>query len=127
PNGAALPSSARPPTATPIIAPPASAPTSTVTAITITPSISVVPRVATERFDEGRQPFRKFVAAGQVEPALLHFKIILDCRCAQGCFSQPLAFLRTAKALANFFAEVLERGASPKTTAWSAIAKIYAQ
>jgi hypothetical protein len=31
---------------------------------------------------------------------LLHLEIILDRRCGQGDFRQPLAFLRTVKALA---------------------------
>ena len=49
----------------------------------------------------------KFIAAAQSQPALLHFEIIADRRCSEGGFRQPLAFLRTAKALADFFAEVL--------------------
>jgi hypothetical protein len=48
---------------------------------------------------EPRQPFGKFIAAGQSQPAMLHVKIILDLRWAQGSFRLPLAFLRTAKAL----------------------------
>jgi hypothetical protein len=39
---------------------------------------------------------------------MLHVKIILDGRCALGSFRQSLAFLRTAKALSDFLAEVLE-------------------
>src|SRR5262249_58100719 len=69
----------------------------------------VVPR-ARERCDERRQPFCKFVAATQSQPALLHLEIKLDLRCAEGDFRQPPAFLRMAKALADFFAEVLKHG-----------------
>src|SRR5262249_60115719 len=39
---------------------------------------------------------------GQSEPALLHFEIGLDLRWGQGL---PLAFVRMAKALADFLAE----------------------
>src|SRR5262249_58921262 len=60
---------------------------------------------------EPRESFCKFIAAGQSQPAMLHVKIILDCRWARGSFRQSLAFLRTAKAFADFFAEVLEHGA----------------
>jgi len=50
----------------------------------------------------------------------LHFEIILDRRCGQGGFRQLIAFLRTAKALADFFTEVLEHGAPPKDSRGSA-------
>src|SRR5262245_6271911 len=40
---------------------------------------------------EPRQPFGKFIAAGQSQPAMLHVKIILDLRWAQGSFRLPLA------------------------------------
>jgi len=76
------------------------------------------------RVDERRQPFGKFVATGQGQPALLHVEIIVDHGWVEGGFSQPPAFLRTAKALANFFAEVLERGASPKPKLWSVMAAV---
>src|SRR5262245_44194556 len=69
---------------------------------------------APERFDEPRQPFCKLIAVGQSQPTLLHVEIILDRRWGQGGFGQPLAFLRTAKALVDVFAEVLEHGAPPK-------------
>src|SRR5262249_18948206 len=65
-----------------------------------------------ERFGEPRQPFCKFIAAGQSQPALLHFEVTLDRRWGQGGFRQLLAVLRMAKALADFFAEVLEHVAS---------------
>jgi hypothetical protein len=45
---------------------------------------------------EIRQALGKSVAAGQVQPALLHLEIILNRRRAQAGFGQPLAFLRTA-------------------------------
>src|SRR5262249_7784557 len=61
---------------------------------------------------EPRQPLCKFIAAGWSQPALLHFEIILDRRWGQCGLRQPLAFLRTVKALADFFAEVLEHGAT---------------
>src|SRR5215472_7415251 len=63
---------------------------------------------------EPRQPFGKFIAAGQTQPAMLHVKIILDLRWAQGSFRLPLAFLRMAKALADFLAEALEHDLPPK-------------
>src|SRR5215471_1615072 len=65
-----------------------------------------------ERFGEPRQPFCKFIAAGQSQPALLHFEVTLDRRRGQGGFRQLLAVLSMAKALADFFAEVLEHGVS---------------
>ena len=51
---------------------------------------------------------------GQSEPALLHFEIGLDLRWGQGL---PLAFVRMAKALADFLAELLEHCASQETRA----------
>src|SRR5215510_16058422 len=64
--------------------------------------------------DEPRQPFCKFIAAGQSQPTLLHVEIALDRGWTQGGFRQQPAFLRTLKALTDFFAEVLEHGAPPK-------------
>src|SRR5262249_15880449 len=61
---------------------------------------------------EPRQPLCKFIAAGWSQPALLHFEISFDRRWGEGGLRQPLAFLRTVKALADFFAEVLEHGAT---------------
>src|SRR5262249_60769894 len=66
--------------------------------------------------DEPRQPFCKFIAAGQSQPTLLHVEIALDRGWTQGGFRQQPAFLRTLKALTDFFAEVLEHGAPPKVT-----------
>jgi hypothetical protein len=43
------------------------------------------------RLGETRQPFCKFIALGQSQPALLHLEIILDHRCVQGGFRHPPA------------------------------------
>src|SRR5262249_30656870 len=81
-----------------------------------------IPRLfAPERFDEPRQPFCKLIAVGQSQPTLLHLEIILDRRWGHGGFRQLLAFLRTAKALADFFAEVLQHDAPSQITGGSAI------
>src|SRR5262249_18509954 len=69
---------------------------------------------------ESRQPFCKFIAAGQSQPALLHVEITLDRSRTQSSCRQLPAFLRKAKALTDFFAEVLEHGAPPKVTGGSA-------
>src|SRR5262249_55471240 len=59
------------------------------------------PVLALERCDKRRQPFCKFIAAGQIEPALLHFEIIPDRRWVQEGFSKPPACLRMTMALAE--------------------------
>jgi hypothetical protein len=51
---------------------------------------------------------------------MLHFKIFLDGRCAQGSSRQSLAFLRTAKTLADFLAEVLKHDSPPRLIGGSA-------
>src|SRR5262249_56807816 len=61
--------------------------------------------------DEPGHPFCKFMAASQSHPTLLHFEIMLDLRCVHRGFRPSPAFPRTAKALANCFAAVLEHGA----------------
>src|SRR5262245_24088182 len=78
-----------------------------------------LPAVAEGR-GESRQPFCRFIAAGQSQPALLHVEITLDRSRTQSSCRQLPAFLRKAKALTDFFAEVLEHGAPPKVTGGSA-------
>src|SRR5215831_20687589 len=82
----------------------------------------LIPRLPAlaEGCDEPRQPFCKFIAAGQSQPTLLHVEIALDRGWTQGGFRQQPAFLRTLNALTDFFAEVLEHGAPPKVTGGSA-------
>src|SRR5215467_539203 len=83
--------------------------------------LSFRPIARPERLDEIRQPFRKFIAAGQREPAAPHVEIIRLASFGPSLFCQPPTFFGTAVALADFFTEVLEHGASPKNSGGSAI------
>src|SRR5262249_29603884 len=60
---------------------------------------------------ENRKPLRKFVAAGESQPTLLHRETIGPHRFARRSLGRRPAFVRTEVALANVFADVLEHGA----------------
>jgi hypothetical protein len=69
------------------------------------------PCAASTAFGEPGEPFRKLITAGERQPAPLHVEVIGLCGFSQSGLCQLLALLRTAQALADFSAEVLEDAA----------------